>query len=55
VLELAHREPGAVGLHDEGGDAGGVAGLLVGDREDDVEVRDPEVGDPVLGPVVRPG
>jgi hypothetical protein len=54
VLELADAEAGAVGLHDEGGDAVGVAGVAIGDREADVEVGDPEVGDPVLGPVDHP-
>ncbi len=51
VLELAHAEARAVGLDDERGQA---PGLVVGDREDDVEVRDAEVRDPVLGPVDHP-
>ena len=51
VLELADREAGPVGLDDEGGDP---PLLAVGQREDDVEVGDAGVGDPVLGPVDHP-
>ncbi len=51
VLELADAEAGAVGLDDEGGEA---ARLAVRDREDDVEVGDAEVRDPVLGAVDDP-
>ena len=51
VLELADREALAVGLDDEGAQA---PVLAVGDREDDVEVRDARVRDPVLGAVDDP-
>src|SRR3954467_6490019 len=51
VLELARVEAGAVLLHDEGRHA---AALPIGLREDDVEVRDRGVRDPVLLAVDHP-
>src|ERR1700758_2234274 len=51
VLELADAEAGAIGLDDEGGHAPRVA---VADGESYVEVGDPEVRDPVLGPIDDP-
>src|SRR5579875_1262971 len=51
VLELAHAEARPVGLDDERRDP---ARLAVGHREDDVEVRDAEVADPVLRAVDHP-
>ena len=51
MLELAHAEARPVGLDHERRDP---ASLAVGDREADVEVRDAEVRDPVLGAVDDP-
>ena len=51
VLELADREARAVLLDDERAEA---PVLAVGHREDDVEVGDAGVGDPVLGAVDDP-
>ena len=54
VLELAHAESGTVGLDHERRDPARVPGRRVGHGEHDVEVGDPQVRDPVLGPVDRP-
>ena len=51
MLELRHREAVAVGLDHERGHP---VVLAIGDREDDVEVGDAGVGDPVLGAVDDP-
>ena len=54
VLEAADREAGPVGLDDERRDAARARRVRIGDGEDDVDVGDAGVRDPVLGAVDDP-